>query len=60
MSDEQLLKKYNVVVKELSENNQSLRRAALLGGCSLGTAQKIKKIIQNGYQGGRPNELLLY
>lgn len=45
MSDEQLLEKYKVVVKELSENNQSLRRAALLGGCSLGTAQKIKKII---------------
>ena len=46
MSDEQLLEKYKVVVRELSENNQSLRRAALLSGCSLGTAQKIKKIIE--------------
>lgn len=46
MSNEQILEKYKVVVKELSENNQSLRRAALLGGCSLGTAQKIKKIIE--------------
>jgi hypothetical protein len=36
-----------VVVKELTENKQSLRRAALLGGCSLGTAQKIKKISKN-------------
>lgn len=46
MNDEQLLEKYNVVVKELKENTQSLRRAALLGACSLGTAQKIKKIIE--------------
>ena len=46
MNDEQLLEKYNVVVKELKENAQSLRRAALLGACSLGTAQKIKKIIE--------------
>ena len=46
MNDEQLLEKYNVVVKELKENAQSLRRAALLGGWSLGTAQKIKKIIE--------------
>lgn len=42
----QLLDKYKIVVKELTENKQSLRRAALLGGCSLGTAQKIKRIIQ--------------
>jgi DNA invertase Pin-like site-specific DNA recombinase len=45
MIDDQLLEKYKVVVKELTENGQSLRRAALLGGCSLGTAQKIKRII---------------
>ena len=45
MTDVQLLEKYKIVVKELRDNNQSLRRAALLGGCSLGTAQKIKKII---------------
>ena len=44
MTGEQLIAKYRVVVKEL-ESGQSLRRAALLGGCSLGTAQKIKKII---------------
>lgn len=47
MSNEKLLEKYKVVVKELSENKQSLRRAALLGGCSLGTAQKINRIIKN-------------
>lgn len=47
MTDEQLIEKYKVVVKELTDNKQSLRRAALLGGCSLGTAQKIKKIIKN-------------
>ncbi len=46
MTEEQLLEKYKVVVKELSENNQSLRRAALLGGCSQGTAQKINRIIK--------------
>jgi len=45
MTDEQFLKKYKEVVKELTENKQSLRRAALLGRCSLGTAQKIKRII---------------
>ena len=44
MTDNQLLEKYKTVVKEL-ENNQSIRRAALLGGCSLGTAQKIKRIL---------------
>ena len=47
MSDEQLLEKYKMVAKELKENKQSLRRAALLGGCSLGTAQKIKRIIES-------------
>lgn len=46
MTDEQLIEKYKVVVKELTENSQSLRRAALLGGCSLGTAQKIKRVIE--------------
>ena len=46
MTDEQFLKKYKEVVKELTENKQSLRRAALLGRCSLGTAQKIKRIIE--------------
>jgi DNA invertase Pin-like site-specific DNA recombinase len=46
MTNEQLLDKYKIVVKELEENKQSLRRAALLGKCSLGTAQKIKSILQ--------------
>ena len=45
MTDDQLIEKYKAVVKEPTENRQSLRRAALLGSCSLGTAQKIKKII---------------
>jgi DNA invertase Pin-like site-specific DNA recombinase len=47
LTNEQLLDKYKVVAKELTENKQSLRRAALLGGCSLGTAQKIKKIFKD-------------
>ena len=47
MTDDQLLEKYKTVAKELVENGQSLRRAALLGGCSLGTAQKIKRIIES-------------
>jgi DNA invertase Pin-like site-specific DNA recombinase len=47
LTDEQLLDKYKLVVKELTENKQSLRRAALLGGCSLGTDQKIKKIFKD-------------
>jgi len=46
MTDDQFLEKYRVAVKEITENRQSLRRAALLGGCSLGTVQKIKKIIE--------------
>jgi len=45
MTDEQYLEKYRIVVKKLTDNKQSLRRAALLGGCSLGTVQKIKRII---------------
>lgn len=44
MSDEELLQKYKTVVKEL-RRGESLRRAAKLGGCSLGTAQKIKKLL---------------
>ena len=46
MTDERLIEKYRKVVKELTKNKQSLRRAALLGGCSLGTAQKIKRVIE--------------
>ncbi|WP_298347919.1 recombinase family protein [uncultured Dokdonia sp.] len=44
MSDEDFLKKYKKVKQEL-ENGESLRRAAKLGECSLGTAQKVKKIL---------------
>lgn len=44
MSDEDLLNKYKAVVREL-KSGQSLRRAAKLGECSLGTAQKIQRLI---------------
>jgi len=44
MSDEEFLKKYKKVKQEL-ENGESLRRAAKLGECSLGTAQKVKRLI---------------
>ena len=44
MSDAEVLIKYKSVVKEL-KNGESLRRASKIGGCSLGTAQKIQKII---------------
>jgi DNA invertase Pin-like site-specific DNA recombinase len=46
LTDEQLLEKYKIVVREL-KNGESLRRAAKIGSCSLGTAQKIQKIIKN-------------
>ncbi len=44
MSNDDVLNKYKTVVREL-KNGQSLRRAAKLGGCSLGTAQKIQRLI---------------
>jgi DNA invertase Pin-like site-specific DNA recombinase len=44
MSDEDFLSKYKKVKQEL-ENGESLRRAAKLGECSLGTAQKVKRLI---------------
>jgi DNA invertase Pin-like site-specific DNA recombinase len=44
MTDEELLAKHRVVVREL-RNGESLRRAARLGGVSLGTAQKVKKAL---------------
>ena len=44
MSDEEFLNKYKKVKQEL-ENGESLRRAAKLGVCSLGTAQKVKRLI---------------
>lgn len=46
MTDEELLSKYKTVVKELN-NGESLRRAAKIGGCSLGTVQKIKRIMDS-------------
>jgi DNA invertase Pin-like site-specific DNA recombinase len=45
MSDKELLDKYKKVVAEL-QNGESLRRAAKLGDCSLGTAQRVQKLMQ--------------
>lgn len=45
MTTEEFLKKYKKVVVEL-ENGESLRRAAALGGVSLGVAQRVKKAMQ--------------
>ena len=42
MTDEEFLKKYKKVANEL-QNGESLRRAAALGGVSLGVAQRVKK-----------------
>lgn len=44
ITDEEFLKKYKKVVLEL-KNGESLRRAAKLSECSLGTAQKVKRLI---------------
>lgn len=44
MNDDEVLLKYKSVVREL-KNGESLRRASKIGGCSLGTAQKIKRLI---------------
>jgi DNA invertase Pin-like site-specific DNA recombinase len=44
MTDSEILAKYKMVVREL-KNGQSLRRAAKLGECSLGTAQKIQRLL---------------
>jgi DNA invertase Pin-like site-specific DNA recombinase len=44
MSDDEVLQKYKIVVREL-KNGESLRRASKIGGCSLGTAQKIQRLI---------------
>lgn len=45
LSDNDILVKYKAVVKEL-KNGESLRRASKIGNCSLGTAQKIQRILQ--------------
>ncbi len=44
ISDVEILAKYKSVVREL-KNGESLRRASKIGGCSLGTAQKIQRLI---------------
>jgi DNA invertase Pin-like site-specific DNA recombinase len=44
MTDEEFLKKYKKVEVELC-NGESLRRAAKLGGVSLGVAQKVKRLM---------------
>jgi len=44
MSDADVLVKYKTVVKELKKG-ESLRRASKIGGCSLGTAQKIQRLM---------------
>lgn len=44
INDDEFLAKYKSVVREL-KNGESLRRASKIGGCSLGTAQKIQKLI---------------
>lgn len=44
MTNEEVLVKYKVVAREL-QKGESLRRAANLGKASLGTAQKVKKIL---------------
>ena len=44
MSSNEILAKYKTVVREL-KNGESLRRASKIGGCSLGTAQKIQKFL---------------
>lgn len=45
MNDTEVLLKYKSVVKELKKG-ESLRRASKIGGCSLGTAQKIQRLLQ--------------
>ena len=45
MTTEEFLKKYKKVANEL-KNGESLRRAAALGGVSLGVAQRVKKAMQ--------------
>ena len=44
MSHNEILTKYKITVREL-KNGESLRRAAKIGGCSLGTAQKIQRLL---------------
>ena len=45
MTQEMFLTKYKKVVREL-KNGESIRRAAAIGECSIGTAQKIQSLIK--------------
>lgn len=45
VSDEEVLKKYATVAKELKNGKISLRKIAILGGTSLATVQKVKSIM---------------
>ena len=45
VSDEEVLKKYSSVAKELKSGKISLRKIAILGGTSLATVQKVKSIM---------------
>lgn len=49
ITEDEILAKYKIVVREL-KRGESLRRAAKLGGCSLGTAQKVKSLIGSEYE----------
>lgn len=47
VSDDEILKKYSTVAKELKSGKISLRKIAILGGTSLATVQKVKSIMIN-------------
>lgn len=49
VSEDDILLKYKSVVKEL-KRGESLRRASKIGGCSLGTVQKVKSILDKQYE----------
>ena len=49
ISEDEILAKYKSVVREL-KRGESLRRAAKIGGCSLGTTQKIKAILDKQHE----------
>lgn len=49
ITEDEVLAKYKTVVREL-KRGESLRRAAKIGGCSLGTTQKIKSILDKKHE----------
>lgn len=49
ITDDEILTKYKSVVREL-RRGESLRRASKIGGCSLGTTQKIKSILDKQHE----------